>query len=73
MIGGGLIILAAALIMMPGLLSYLAGISRIITYIAVVLLGAAILSRVYATINARNRKSSPTAHAAEPEPETSED
>lgn len=72
MIGGGLIILAAALIMMPGLLTYLAGLTRIFTYIAIVLIGAAVLSRVYATINAKNRKKAATSTTAESQPETSE-
>jgi len=69
MIGGGAIILAAALIMMPGLISYLAGLSRVLTFIAIVLIGAAVLSRVYATINARTRKSTSDQSTVEPEPE----
>jgi UPF0716 family protein affecting phage T7 exclusion len=69
MIGGGAIILAAALIMMPGLLSYLAGLSRVLIFISVVLIGAAVLSRVYATINARTKKSSSEKSTVEPEPE----
>ncbi|MDR3614254.1 MAG: hypothetical protein P4L53_11880 [Candidatus Obscuribacterales bacterium] len=68
MIGGGAIICAAALIMMPGLISYLAGLSRVLIFITVVLIGAAVLSRVYATINARTRKS--TADKSPVEPET---
>lgn len=69
MIGGGAIILAAALIMMPGLLSYLAGLSRILIFIATVLIGAAVLSRVYATINARSRKTNSVKDTAEHESE----
>jgi UPF0716 family protein affecting phage T7 exclusion len=70
MIGGGAIILAAALIMMPGLISYLAGLSRVLIFITVVLVGAAVLSRVYATINARARKNTADKSTVEPEPET---
>jgi UPF0716 family protein affecting phage T7 exclusion len=70
MIGGGAIILAAALIMMPGLISYLAGLSRVLIFITVVLVGAAVLSRVYATINARTRKNTADKSTVEPEPET---
>jgi UPF0716 family protein affecting phage T7 exclusion len=69
MIGGGAIICAAALIMMPGLISYLAGLSRVLIFITVVLIGAAVLSHVYATINARTRKSTADKSTVEPEAE----
>ncbi len=53
MIGGGLIILAAFMIMMPDMLNYLRGLGRVLTYIGVVLGGVLILTLVYAKINLR--------------------
>ena len=53
MIGGGAIILAAFMIMMPDMLNYLRGLGRVLTYIGIVLGGVILLTLVYAKINVR--------------------
>jgi hypothetical protein len=60
MIGGGAIILAAFMIMMPDMLNYLRGLGRVLTYIGVLLGGVLLLTLVYAKMNVR-AKSAPAA------------
>jgi UPF0716 family protein affecting phage T7 exclusion len=53
--GGGIIVVAAFLIMMPGLITYFAYLGRITIYIAIIVLGAVIMTVIYATINRRKK------------------
>jgi hypothetical protein len=53
MIGGGVIILAAFMIMMPDMLNYLRGLGRVLTYIGLLLGSVLLLSFVYAKMNVR--------------------
>jgi UPF0716 family protein affecting phage T7 exclusion len=61
MIGGGAIILAAFLIMMPDMLNYLRGLGRVLTYIGVLLGGVLLLTLVYAKMNVRAKSVTATA------------
>lgn len=53
---GALIICAAFAIMMPGLLSYLGGLLRIMLIVAITLVTATILARLYVRIKHAARK-----------------
>ncbi len=56
MLGAAAVIGAAFFIMMPGLVTYLFYLGKILTYIAIVLIGAAILTFIYAKYARINRR-----------------
>ena len=68
MIGGGAIILAAFVIMMPDMLNYLRGLGRVLTYIGIVLGGVIVLTLVYAKINMRVKSAAAGAQASDSSP-----